>query len=260
VGGLGLTTKTIGLMLAVQGIYSMFAQLWLFPLVVRLFGTLRAYRFVLCVWPLLYLLVPYLILLPSWLQIPAVYASLICKITFHVIAFPSNAILLANAAPSTAVLGSINGVAASTASLSRAFGPTVTGYLHSSGLKWGYSGLAWWACGIVCAIGATESLWIQEDDNDNEAGESEKVGSNDDDCEACGNSDATSSLYLSRMDSKEAFSDLLTSPREQDLFLSRSASMPAHLGDLDDILDFELPAPRTPPPLRPTSRRTSYFP
>ncbi|PGG95691.1 hypothetical protein AJ79_09918, partial [Helicocarpus griseus UAMH5409] len=173
-GGLALSTKKVGLMLAVQGVYSMVAQLWLFPFIVSYFGTLSAYRFVLCVWPALYLVVPYLVLLPSQLQIPAVYMALIAKITLHVIAFPSTNILLANSAPSTVVLGSINGVAASTASLSRAFGPTVTGFLHSKGLGMGYSGLAWWACGIVCLLGAFESFWIQEEDS-REAIGSEKV-------------------------------------------------------------------------------------
>ncbi|RMJ27082.1 MFS multidrug transporter [Aspergillus sp. HF37] len=161
-GGLGLPTKTIGFMLAVQGVYSMIAQLWFFPFIVRRLGTLRTFRIVLLVWPPLYLVVPYLILLPAKLQIPATYVALICKITFHVIAFPSTAILLANAAPSPSVLGCINGAAASTASLSRAFGPTITGLLHSKGLESGYSVLAWWACGLVCVIGAIESFWMEE--------------------------------------------------------------------------------------------------
>ncbi|KAL2822300.1 major facilitator superfamily domain-containing protein [Aspergillus cavernicola] len=161
-GGLGLSTKTIGLMLAVQGVYSMIAQLWLFPFVVRHFGTLRTFRFVLLVWPPLYLLVPYLILLPEALQMTAAYVALIFKITFHVIAFPSTAILLANAAPSSKVLGSINGAAASTASLSRAFGPSITGFLHSKGLESGYSVISWWACGIVCTMGAIQSFWMEE--------------------------------------------------------------------------------------------------
>lgn len=161
-GGLGLPTKTIGFMLAVQGVYSMIAQLWFFPFVVRRLGTLRTFRIVLFAWPPLYLAVPYLILLPAKLQIPATYVALISKITFHVIAFPSTAIMLANAAPSSSVLGCINGAAASTASLSRAFGPTATGYLHSKGLESGYSVIAWWACGIVCVIGAIQSLWMEE--------------------------------------------------------------------------------------------------
>lgn len=93
------------------------------------------------------------------------YAALLIKITFHVIAFPSNAILLANAAPSKAVLGTINGVAASTACLCRAFGPTISGSIYSAGLKFGYNGFAWWAAGIVCAIGALEAYCIKDTDN-----------------------------------------------------------------------------------------------
>ncbi|KAL4941359.1 hypothetical protein BDV06DRAFT_4557 [Aspergillus oleicola] len=161
-GGMALSTKTIGFMLAVQGVYSMIAQLWLFPFVVRHFGTLRTFRFVLLVWPTLYLLVPYLILVPGKLQMAAAYVALICKITLQVIAFPSVAILLANAAPSSKVLGSINGAGASTASLGRALGPSVTGFLHSKGLESGYSVLSWWACGVVCIIGAIQSFWMEE--------------------------------------------------------------------------------------------------
>ncbi|KAK2882382.1 hypothetical protein FQN49_000406 [Arthroderma sp. PD_2] len=185
-GGLGLTTKTIGFMLAIQGIYSMIAQLVLFPFVVRSFGTLNTYRFALVVWPILYLTVPYLVLLPEALRLPAAYMALICKITLHVIAFPSNAILLANSAPSTTVLGSINGVAASTASLSRALGPTVTGFLHSKGLEHRLSILSWWACGLICALGAFESFWIEEESTKPtpQGGDPEKSEKLDmDDCE-----------------------------------------------------------------------------
>lgn len=163
-GGFGLSSKTIGFMLCVQGVYSMLAQWYLFPFVARHFGTLKTFRFVLLTWPLLYLLVPYLILLPRQLQMPGVYLCLLWKITAHVFAFPSNAILLTNSAPSLLLLGVINGVSASTASLARACGPTVTGFIHTWGLEVGSTGVAWWASGFVCAVGALESLWIEEVD------------------------------------------------------------------------------------------------
>ena len=163
-GGFALPSKAIGCVMAVQGMYSMIAQLWLFPSVVRRIGTLPAFRTVMVIWPLLYVAIPYLVLLPERFQMTGIYAALLVKITFHVIAFPSNAILLTNAAPSKTVLGTINGVAASAACLARAFGPTVTGSIHSLGLRLGCSGLAWWAGGIVCAIGALESFWMEEHD------------------------------------------------------------------------------------------------
>lgn len=161
-GGFALSTKTIGFMMAVQGVYSMIAQLWLFPFIVRRIGTLTAFRSLMVVWPLLYFVVPYLVLLPENLQKVGIYFCLLCKITFHVIAFPSIAILLANAAHSKSVLGTINGAAASTACLARAFGPTVTGSVHAAGLKLGYNGPAWWVSGLVCAIGAFEAFMIDD--------------------------------------------------------------------------------------------------
>jgi Na+/melibiose symporter-like transporter len=157
-----MSTKTIGFMMAVQGVYSMVAQLFLFPFLVRRLGTLKTFRYVMLVWPLLYFVVPYLVLLPTEVQMLGIYACLLIKITFHVIAFPSTAILIANAAPSKTVLGSINGVAASIACLARALGPTVTGFVHTAGLKMGYNGVAWWIGGVVCAIGALESFWMEE--------------------------------------------------------------------------------------------------
>ena len=161
-GGFGLTPDTIGFMLAVQGIYSMFAQLFLFPFVVRRLGTLRTFRLVICVWPLLYLLVPFTVLLPERLRVPAVFVCLLWRITAQVLAFPATAILLTNSAPSLLVLGLINGVAASTASMSRALGPTLAGLVHSAGLRIGCAGAAWWVIGAVAIIGALESLWMQD--------------------------------------------------------------------------------------------------
>ena len=161
-GGFGYSSKTIGFMLSVQGVYSMITQLFVFPYAARNFGTLKTFRTVILVWPLLYFIVPYTVLLPPLFQKPAVYACLLCKITFQVIAFPSNAILLTNSAPSSLVLGTINGVAASTASLARALGPTLTGLAHSWGLGIGCTGLAWWMSGVICALGAIQSWYLEE--------------------------------------------------------------------------------------------------
>jgi hypothetical protein len=162
VGGFGLPTKTIGLMLSIQGAYSMVAQLFLFPFVVRRFGVLNTFRIVVMSWPLLYFATPYLVLLPSRCQMAGILLCLLWRITAQVLSYPSNAILLTNSAPSMLVLGLINGVAASTASLSRALGPTISGMIHSWGLSMGVAGLAWWASGVVCIFGAIESLWMEE--------------------------------------------------------------------------------------------------
>lgn len=161
-GGFALPAKLIGLMFSIQGVYSMMAQIFLFPFVVRRFGSLNTFRFVVISWPLLYFIVPYTVLLPKRFQMVGLSFCLLWRITAQVLAYPSNAILLTNSAPSLLVLGAINGIAASSASLSRAFGPTVSGIINSWGLGMGYAGLAWWASGIICILGAVESFWLEE--------------------------------------------------------------------------------------------------
>lgn len=72
-------------------------------------------------------------------------------------------ILLANSAPSSLVLGRINGLAVSQASLSKAVGPAVAGVLFGMGLKAGVVGTAWWALAGVSVVGAIVALWLRED-------------------------------------------------------------------------------------------------
>jgi hypothetical protein len=158
VSGYGLDTKQIGVILSVQGMYSMVATVFVFPFIVRKMGALGLFRLVALSYPILYITTPYLVLLPDSLKMVGVYILVIWKCTFATMAYPANAILLTNSAPSLLMLGTINGVAASTASLSRAFGPTVSGFLFSAGLRLGYSGLAWWCSAVIAVAGAIISL------------------------------------------------------------------------------------------------------
>ena len=162
VSGYGLDTKQIGVILSVQGVYSMISTLFLFPFVVRKLGALGLFRLLALSYPILYITTPYLVLLPESMRMVGVYALVIWKCTFATMAYPANAILLTNSAPSLLLLGTINGVAASTASLSRAFGPTVSGMLFSAGLGLGYSGLAWWCSAVIATVGAFISLSMTE--------------------------------------------------------------------------------------------------
>ncbi|KAM3499886.1 hypothetical protein MY10362_006889 [Beauveria mimosiformis] len=162
VDGFGLDTKTIGVIMSVQGLYSLFSNYLVVAPVTRRLGSLRLFRLIAFSYFSLYLVTPYLVLLPERMRMPAIYLLVIWKCTFATMAYPSNAILLANSAPSKEVLGTINGIAASTASLCRALGPTVSGFLYALGLQTGYSGLAWWFSGATTLVGAYLSSQITE--------------------------------------------------------------------------------------------------
>ncbi|KAI4722524.1 MFS general substrate transporter [Aureobasidium sp. EXF-10727] len=162
-GGFALPTKVIGFILSAQGFIQMFATLFVFPFVNRKIGSLATFRLVILSYPILYLMVPYLTLVPTALRMPCIYFVLVWKVTAQALSYPSLAIMLANAAPSKKVLGTLNGVAASSASLCRAFGPTLSGLVQSLGLSIGVLGLPWWANSFVAVIGAVLSLRMVEE-------------------------------------------------------------------------------------------------
>ncbi|KAL8731294.1 MAG: hypothetical protein Q9166_003518 [cf. Caloplaca sp. 2 TL-2023] len=161
-GGFGMSSKDEGVLMVVQGFYAMFAQAVLFPLLAKRFGCLKVFRMAVMLWPALYFLVPYTVLLPPHYRILGICFCLLWRTTAQALTYPPNNIMLTNSAPSMLVLGAINGVAGSTASLCRAFGPTITGYVYSKGLRIGVSGLGWWVTGLVSMAGAAESLFMKE--------------------------------------------------------------------------------------------------
>lgn len=162
VDGFGLDSKTVGIILSIQGAYQLLINMFLIPPVLKRFGARRLFQFLAIAYFSLYLVTPYLVLLPEKYRMVGVGVVLVWKCTFASMAYPSNAILTADSAPSHLALGTINGVAASTASLCRAFGPTLSGLLYAVGLQTGYSGLAWWCSAFVAIGGAFVGLQIRE--------------------------------------------------------------------------------------------------
>lgn len=162
INGYGMDTKEVGFVLSVQGIYSLFATAFLFTFVVQRLGPLRLFQFLAVSYWALYLLTPYAVLLPDSVRTAGVYVILLWRCSFSSMAYPANAILLINAVTNKASLGTINGVAASTASLCRAFSPAVSGYMYTVGLEMGYSGLAWWINAIITVSGSIVCLYLMD--------------------------------------------------------------------------------------------------
>lgn len=158
-GGFQFSSSTVGVILSLQAVYNGFFQLLLAPMIMRKFGSLKVFRFMALTFPLLHLVAPYLVLLPPRLYFPVLALFYIWKVTSTSLAYLSIILLLTNSAPSLLVLGTINGVASSAASLARAIGPTLFGYIFSVGLGKGYLGLAWWINGAIALVAAVECSW-----------------------------------------------------------------------------------------------------
>ena len=160
-GGFALNTKTIGGILSGQGFIQIAVTFLIWPWIHGKLGSLKAFRMVALSYPLLYLLVPYLTLVPINFRIPAIYAILVWKVSAQAFAFPPINIMLANATPKHA-LGTFNGVAQSSASFARAIGPSISGLIEAAGLTRGMLGLPWWCNACIALIGAILSLCMIE--------------------------------------------------------------------------------------------------
>ncbi|KAI0864108.1 major facilitator superfamily domain-containing protein [Xylaria cubensis] len=156
-GGLGLRSATIGLWLSAFGIGGILLQLFIYPRLQKRIGTRGVFRIALFLFPMTYVAAPYLSLLAGdhgarWVFLGFVVCA---QIMARTMAIPSTVILLTEAAPAKTVLGTVHGAGNMLASLARAIGPAVGGYVFALGVDEGVVGLVWWLylVGVaVCAL------------------------------------------------------------------------------------------------------------
>ncbi|KAL5344262.1 hypothetical protein ACLOAV_010766 [Pseudogymnoascus australis] len=161
-GGFHMSPKKVSVILTVQGIYSMFTSVVLSPYAIKRLGALNLLKLVAFFYPVLYVVTPYVILLPKPYRPIGLFSLLVWKTTFANFAFPATNILLVNTASSLLLLGTINGAASSTASFCRGLGPLISGALYDFGYEAGYFGIVWWFTAIVAVAGATIAMRMSE--------------------------------------------------------------------------------------------------
>ena len=164
-GGLGLKIQSVGIIMSFNGMIALFIQAILFPLFTSWLGVWETFVVVTVLHPIVYFIVPYLAFLPETSLYPGIYACLTIRNFLSILAYPVLLILLKEAAPSSLVLGKVNGFAASAGAASRTIAPPVAGYLYGIGTQIGFTGLAWWSGGIVAIAGAFQIFAIQRTKN-----------------------------------------------------------------------------------------------
>lgn len=165
-GGLGLETKTVGLIMSVNGIIALFIQAVIFPIVTDKLGCFRTFMMVTLLHPVAYLLVPYLVLLPSNLLFIGIYFCLTVRQFLSILDYPVLLIMLKQATPAPRYLGKINGLAASVGAACRMIAPPIAGLLYSKGRKIEFTGLAWYGAGLVAVLGMFQMFWVPRERED----------------------------------------------------------------------------------------------
>ncbi|KAE8334852.1 hypothetical protein BDV24DRAFT_18122 [Aspergillus arachidicola] len=160
-GGVGLSTRTVGLIMSTDGIIALFIQSVIFPALAHYLGVWRLFMIVTILHPVAYFIVPFLIFLPRSLLFLGIYGCLVVRNILAIIDYPVLLILIKQASPSDSVLGKINGLAASAGAASRTIAPPIAGYLYSTGAELDCTALAWWGSTLVAIVGAVQLRFME---------------------------------------------------------------------------------------------------
>lgn len=173
-GGLGMTARDVGFAMAVLGLIGITLQLAVYPTVNARLGVVKSWRICLFCFPIAYILVPYLAVVPSKSPPPAekdgtlVWMAL-CGVLFiqvigRTFVLPATIILLNNSSPHPSVLGTVHGMGQSISSAARTLGPVLGGYLYGLGLSKGIVGAVFWVLSGVAVCGIVASWFVREGD------------------------------------------------------------------------------------------------
>jgi hypothetical protein len=171
-GGLSLSSVQVGTAMSILGAIGITLQVLVYPRMNDKHGVLPLYRAFVYGFPLAYLMMPYLALIPTRSPPPAaadgvLFWLALCTVLFfytvsRVFVLPATMILVNNCSPHPSVLGTIHGVAGSVGSAARTLGPGVAGYLFGVGLDAGIVGLAWWALAVAGCFAVLTSWLVKE--------------------------------------------------------------------------------------------------
>jgi hypothetical protein len=173
-GGIGMKPATIGVATAVFGVIGITMQLFLYPPISHRMGTLLSWRFSLLCFPVAYLVLPYLSVIPSSSEPPhgktgvllwlAIVGVLVIAVTGRTFALPGQNILVNNCCPHPSVLGTVHGLAQSVSSSARTVGPIAVGFVYGYGLDHGVVGAVFWGMSFMAGLGFLASLGVREGD------------------------------------------------------------------------------------------------
>ncbi|KAI9048534.1 hypothetical protein LZ554_007367 [Drepanopeziza brunnea f. sp. 'monogermtubi'] len=173
-GGIGLPPRSVGFVSAILGSIGITLQLFLYPHVNQRLGTVRSWRIFLYCFPVVYIVVPFLSLIPSTTPPPsqktglpiwiALTSVLLVRVVGRTFASPATTILINNCSPHPSVLGTIHGIGQSASSAARTVGPAMGGWLYGVGLRNGVVGMMFWILACVAVFSIVASNWVREGD------------------------------------------------------------------------------------------------
>lgn len=155
-GGLGMTVHDVGVYLAINGAVGLIIQAIIFPIFIEKVGIWKSFIWMVILFPLPYLMLPFITAGPANMTSALIYVSLIMQSFVGIIIYPAALILLKDATPSPQVLGKVNGLAMSGCCLARTISPPLVGIVYSAG----GSGAAWFTIAGAAVVGIAQLPFI----------------------------------------------------------------------------------------------------
>lgn len=166
--------RDVGLAMSILGVIGILLQLFVYPIVNTKLGVVKSWRIFLYCFPVAYILVPFLSIVPSKSAPPAEKDGILVWMALSVVLFiqvagrtfamPATTILVNNASPHPSVLGTMHGVGQSLSSAGRTIGPSLGGAMYGLGLRKGVVGGVWWGLSALAIVNCIASNWVKEGD------------------------------------------------------------------------------------------------
>lgn len=129
-GGLGLSPQSLGYTMAFAGLAGLLLQFLFYPVVHKRFGTLKCYRLFSLLFPLVYAVSPFLVIMAGTSAVTwaCILVLLFVHSTGRIFCVPASITLLNNCSPHPSVLGIVHGIGQATAAAFRTLGPICAGF------------------------------------------------------------------------------------------------------------------------------------
>ncbi|KAI5289502.1 hypothetical protein KEM54_003760 [Ascosphaera aggregata] len=150
-GGLQMTASNVGSFISMSGILGILSMIFISPPINDMLGSLRALQANLWLFPVSYIILPYLSLLGGPTPAAKIGVTFVIALKTVAAAFAFNdiPILLNEATPSNDLLGYVNGIGQTAVNAARAVGPIIMG-------------LGWFMLALVAAIGVFQGYYIAD--------------------------------------------------------------------------------------------------
>lgn len=163
-GGIGYMPEQTGTLLSSTGIFGVFVVIFIFPIVDRRFDCLKIFRSLVLLYPIIYIMIPYVIFLqqdsiPRWWTPLYLYIITGTKTLCGALTFPQVMLLIHNSSP-LSCRAVINGATISISAFARFIGPLVWGYMISWSEEKDLAWVSWWSLGLISMVALYQSYKI----------------------------------------------------------------------------------------------------